>query len=93
MDFYLYSILLLLVICTCCITSFRSGRNEGLQLGIERSLQILIDQKIVYLDEDSEIHQYDSRKERNELARELWTPLYKQRIVKNKKKYDRKRQK
>ena len=76
MDFYLYSILLLLVICTCCITSFRSGRNEGLQLGIERSLQILIDQKIVYLDEDSEIHQYDSKtgKRARKLDREKYIP-------------------
>ena len=31
-------------------------------------------------------------KERNELARELWTTKYKQRIVKNKKKYDRKKE-
>ena len=31
-------------------------------------------------------------KERNELARELWTAKYKQRIVKNKKKYDRKKE-
>jgi len=29
-------------------------------------------------------------KERNELARELWTTKYRQRIVKNKKKYSRK---
>ena len=32
------------------------------------------------------------RNERNDLARELWTPLYKQRVVKNKKKYDRKKE-
>lgn len=32
-------------------------------------------------------------RERNDLARELWTPLYKQRVVKNKKKYDRKTKK
>ena len=31
------------------------------------------------------------KKEQNTLARELWTPLYKQRVVKNKKKYDRKK--
>lgn len=61
MDFYLFSVCVVLVICICCYTSFRSGRDEGLQLGIERSLQILIDQKIVYLDESSEIHQYDSK--------------------------------
>ena len=29
-------------------------------------------------------------RQRNELARELWSGKYKQRIVKNKKKYDRK---
>ena len=51
MDFYLFSVCVVLVICICCYTSFRSGRDEGLQLGIERSLQILIEQKIVYLDE------------------------------------------
>ena len=61
MDFYLFSVCVVLVICICCYTSFRSGRDEGLQLGIERSLQILIEQKIVYLDESSEIHQYDSK--------------------------------
>lgn len=31
-------------------------------------------------------------KERNQLARELWAGKYKQRIVKNKKKYDRKKE-
>ena len=61
MDFYLFSVCVVLVICICCYTSFRSGRDEGLQLGIERSLQILIEQKIVYLDKSSEIHQYDSK--------------------------------
>ena len=61
MDFYLFSVCVVLVICICCYTSFRSGRDEGLQLGIERSLQILIEQKIVYLNESSEIHQYDSK--------------------------------
>ena len=58
MDFWIICILSLSIVGVCCYTSFRSGRNEGLQLGIERSLEILIDQKIVYLDEDSEIHQY-----------------------------------
>lgn len=61
MDFWIICILSLSIVGVCCYTSFRSGRNEGLQLGIERSLQILVDQKIVYLDEDSEIHQYDSK--------------------------------
>ena len=36
------------------------------------------------------IRKFRRRKERNELARELWSGMYKQRIVKNKKKYDRK---
>jgi len=31
-------------------------------------------------------------RQRNELARELWSGKYKQRIVKNKKKYDRKKE-
>ena len=65
MDFYLFSVCVVLVICICCYTSFRSGRDEGLQLGIERSLQILIEQKIVYGDESRARHQYDSQIEKD----------------------------
>ena len=61
MDFYLYSVCVVLVMCICCYKSVRTGRDEGVQLGIERSLRILQEQRLVDLDESSEIHQYDSK--------------------------------
>ena len=41
---------------------------------------------------DKMLRKLRRNKQRNTLARELWTPLYKQRVVKNKKKYDRKKE-
>jgi|TARA_R110002096_G_scaffold136522_3_gene289204 hypothetical protein len=60
MDMWLITICCLSVIGICCYSSYRSGRDEGLQLGIEKSLGILMEQKIIYLDDKSEIYQYDS---------------------------------
>ena len=60
MDMWLITICCLFVIGICCYSSYRSGRDEGLQLGIEKSLGILMEQKIIYLDDKSEIYQYDS---------------------------------
>jgi len=37
------------------------GRTEGVELGVEESLHILIEEKVIYLDDKSEIYQYDSK--------------------------------
>ena len=61
MDNWLIYLSLLLVISICAYTSYRSGRNEGILFGIEKTLAILLEEKVVYLDRDNEIFQYDSK--------------------------------
>ncbi len=60
MDMWLITICCLSIISVCAYSSYWRGRNEGLQLGIEKSLAILMEQKVIYLDDQSEIYQYDS---------------------------------
>ena len=60
MDIWIVGLLSVLIISVCAVSSYWRGRNEGLVLGIEKSLDILMHQKIVHIDEKNEIHQYDS---------------------------------
>jgi hypothetical protein len=61
MDNWLIYLSLLLVVSICAYTSYWSGRNEGILFGIEKSLAILMDEKVIYLDAKNEIFQYDSK--------------------------------
>ncbi len=60
MDMWLFSLCAVSIICLCACSSYWRGRDEGIGVGIEKSLSVLVEQKVIYLDNNSEIYQYDS---------------------------------
>ena len=61
MDYWLVCLSLICLVSLCAYSSYTMGRTEGVELGVEESLHILIEEKVIYLDDKSEIYQYDSK--------------------------------